>query len=301
MIDVLINSYNEPKSTLRAVNTFLNQYKGSDMRVTVIDPFPETEEFLRKNIRDARFNFFLDPGEGKSYSLNLIFQELGSSNTDDLFISTDGDVYVSKSAIKEILASFKDKKIGAITAKPVPIDNRNNKYGFWSHFLFDGIHKARTKLSDAGKFFECSGYLFAIRKGVIFDFPLETSEDSIIPYLFWKKGFKIKYLPQIEVYVKNPENWGDWITQKLRNIKGHENLNKIALDMPRTKSLWNEIKHGWYYFFIFPKNLKEVYWTTQLYFARLYLYLRAFKEIKSNKRYSDGWREKSTESTKTLD
>jgi len=301
MIDVLINSYNEPKSTLRAVNTFLRQYPGKDLRVTVIDPFPEVEQFLRENIKDPRFNFFLDPGEGKSYSLNLIFQELGSDNKEDIFISTDGDVYVSDNAIFEILQAFKDKEIGAITAKPVSIDPRNTKYGFWSHFAFAGIDKARKKFSKEKKFFECSGYLFAIRKGVILDFPLETSEDSIIPFLFWKKGYKIKYLPQVEVYVKNPNNWIDWINQKTRNIKGHENLNKIAPDMPRTKSLFNEIKHGWYFFFIFPKNISEIGWTTQLYLARLYLYFKAFKEIKKNKSYSDGWREKETKSTRTLD
>jgi cellulose synthase/poly-beta-1,6-N-acetylglucosamine synthase-like glycosyltransferase len=301
MIDVLINSYNEPKSTLRAVKIFLDQYTKDDLRVTVIDPFPEVEEFLKQNIKDKRFNFFLDPGEGKSYSLNLIFQELGSSNKEDIFISTDGDVYVSDNAIQEILDAFQNKKIGAVTAQPSSIDSRKNKYGFWSHFVFKGIHKARTILSEKRKFFECSGYLFAIRKGVIFDFPLETSEDSIIPYLFWKKGYKIKYLPQVRVYVKNPDNWKDWLTQKIRNIKGHENLNKIAPDMPRTKSLFNEIKHGWCYIFTFPKNPREFIWAFQLYFARLYLYHLAFKAIKSKKSYSDGWRENETASTRTLD
>ena len=33
-------------------------------------------------------------------------------------------------------------------------------------------------------------------------------------------------------------------------------------------------------------------WAINLYFARIYLYLRAFKEIKKNQAYKDGWREK---------
>ncbi len=119
--------------------------------------------------------------------------------------------------------------------------------------------------------------------------------------MFWKKGYKIKYLPKVEVYVKNPSNWKDWLNQKIRNIKGHENLDKLAPDMPRTKSFFNEIKYGWHYLFFFPKNLKEFFWTIELYFARLYLYYKAFKEIKSNKKYSDGWREVETLSTRTLD
>jgi len=242
MIDVIITSFKEPKSTLRAAKVFLKS-KRKDIRVIVVDPFPEVEKFLKKNIKDKRFNFFLDSGEGKSYALNILFQEYSSNNKEDLLILTDGDVYVSSNALEEIAKAFQNKNIGCVTGKPVPLDTRNNKYGYWAHFLFDGIHKARAKISSKEQFFECSGYLFVIRKGVIFDFPLEASEDSIIPYLFWKKGYKIKYLPKAEVYVKNQDNWKDWLAQKIRNVKGHENLSKIAPDMPRTKSLLNEIKH----------------------------------------------------------
>ena len=71
--------------------------------------------------------------------------------------------------------------------------------------------------------------------------------------------------------------------------------------MPRTKSFLNELKHGWFFLFIYPKNLRELWWTIELYFARLYLYLRAFKELRSKEKYQDGWREKETESTKPLD
>ncbi|MCK5616892.1 glycosyltransferase family 2 protein [Candidatus Pacearchaeota archaeon] len=300
MIDVIINSYNEPKSTLRAVNTFLNQYTGKDLRVTVVDPFPEVEEFLKKEIKDERFNFYLDPGEGKAYSLNLIFQEMGSSNTDHIFISTDGDVHVSDNAIEEIKKAFEDKEVGCITARPIPIDDKNTKYGYWAHFLFDGIHQVRQEISDKKQFMECSGYMFAIRKGVIFDFPMETSEDSIIPYLFWQKGYKIKYVPKAEVYVKNPGNYNDWLTQKVRNVKSHENLSKIAPDMPRTKSFFNEAKRGTF-LLTHPKKPREFIWAAQLAIARLHIYKKAFKELGKKQSYADGWRENPTDSTRTLD
>ncbi len=301
MIDVIIASFKEPNSTLRAVNVFLKN-KRKDLRVTVVDPFPEVEEFFKKKVKDKRFNFFLDPGEGKAYALNLLFQDLGSDNKEDLFVLTDGDVYVSDNALERIASAFKDSQVGCVTGKPTALDSRADKYGYWSHFLFAGIDKARRLLSSRQQFFECSGYLFAIRKGVIFDFPLETSEDSIIPYLFWKKGYKIKYLPEAEVYVKNPANWKDWLAQKVRNVKAHENLNKISPDMPRTKSLFNEIKYGWFFLFKFPKSLTELGWTVELYFARLYLYFRSFKELKRKASYQDGWRgQATTDSTKTLD
>jgi len=301
MINIIIASFNEPKATARAVNSFLNQKIEDDFKIIVLDPFSETEEFLKKEINDRRVSFFFDPGEGKSYALNLLFQEIYSENKNDIIILTDGDVYVSENAVSEICNAFKNSEIGCVTGKPTAVDEKNAKYGYWAHFVFEGIHRARKKYHEKRNFFECSGYLFAIRNGVILDFPLESSEDAIIPYLFWKKGYKIHYADKAEVFVKNPSTWNDWLAQKVRNIKGHENLSRIAPDMPRTKSFFNEIKHGWYFLFIYPKNQKELFWTLQLYFARLYLYYKAFSEIKNKKSYSDGWRETEIKSTRPLD
>jgi len=301
MIYIIITSYKEPNATKNAVEAFLKQKIAQEFKIVVVDPFLETEQFLKANINDKRIEFFLDPGEGKSYALNLILEMLYSENKDDIFVFSDGDVYVSNNALEEITKAFGNLQIGCVTGKPVSIDSRKTKYGYWSHFLFDGIHKVRKKLSAQKKFLECSGYLFAIRNGIISSFPIETSEDSIIPYLLWKKAYKIYYADKAEVYVKNPSNWKDWTNQKIRNIKGHENLNKIAPDMPRTKSFFNEIKQGLLAWIIYPKNIKEFFWTIELYFARLYLYLRAFKELKQQKFYQDGWREVEMKSTRIGD
>ena len=300
MIDIIITSYNEPKATLRAVNAFLDQKIKEDFRIIVADPFPEVESFLREHIKSPNLYFFLDPGEGKSYALNLLFQEYGSNDTDDLFILTDGDVYVSNNTVSQIRSSFKDGKVGCVTGHPISLDSIQEKYGFWQHIAFSGIDRTRKRLSQTNQFLECSGYLFAIRKGIISDFPLETSEDSIIPYLFWKKGYATRYLDKVEVYVKNPSNWRDWVNQKVRNIKGHENLTKLAPDMPRTKSLFNEIKEGGLYALSFPQTPRQWLWLAELYAARLFIYAKAFYERKG-KNYEDGWRETEIQSTKPLD
>ncbi|MDO8460295.1 MAG: glycosyltransferase [Nanoarchaeota archaeon] len=301
MIDIIITSYKEPKATVRAVQAFLKQKIPGDFRIFVVDPFPEVEKFIKTNIKNKNVHFILDPGEGKSYALNMLFQDYGSQNKEDIFIMTDGDVYVSENTVQEIIKTFKDPQIGCITGHPIPIDSRKIKYGYWAHLAFAGIHKVRQHLSKERKFFECSGYLFAIRKGIILDFPLETSEDSIIPYLFWKKGYKIAYTEKAEVYVKNPDNWHDWLAQKIRNVKAHENLNKISPEMPRTKSFFNEIKQGFFFSLTFSQSIKEFFWTLEFFPARLYMYLKSFKELKKGHPYNDGWRETEIHSTKPLD
>lgn len=305
MISVIITSFKEPKSTLKAVKAVLGQ-KGlsakekKELKIIVVDPFPETEEFLKENLKSDKVEFFLDPGEGKSYALNLLFQERDSGNKEDIWVLTDGDVYISDRAIREIADKFKDEKIGCVTARGVNLDGRKTKYGFWAELAFLGINKVRKRLSSEKKFFECSGYLFAVRQGVLFDFPTGTSEDSIIPWLFWKKGYRVAYADKAEVYVKNPENWKDYSLQKVRNIKAHENLNTIAPDMKkvRTKSLFNEVKEGGLFVLSQVRSFREFIWALQLYVARLWIYILAFRDLRAKKKYQDGWRgEGLTEST----
>ncbi|MFA5020192.1 MAG: glycosyltransferase family 2 protein [Candidatus Pacearchaeota archaeon] len=301
MITIIITSYNEPKATKKAVETFLKQSKSKDLKVIVVDPFPEVEEFLRKEISDKRFDFIPDPGEGKSFALNMLFEMLYSDNKNDLIIFTDGDVYVSDNALKEIINTFKDEKIGCITGQPVAIDSPDTKYGFWAKVLFKGVDKVRNRLSKEGEFFQTSGYLFAIRNSIVKEIPEDVPEDCIIPYLVWKAGYKIGYVPEAKVFIKYPDNWKDWLNQRIRVIKAHENISKIAPDMPRTKSFFNEIKEGLFFTLKQPRNLKQAYWLLQLYFARLYIYYRSFKEMHSKKVFNPAWRDNPVESSKMED
>ena len=108
------------------------------------------------------------------------------------------------------------------------------------------------------EFFECSGYLFAIRNGILREFPEKASEDAVIPALIWKKGYKIAYTDEAKVYVRSPSDLKEWMDQKKRNIKGHESLNNVIKEgAPRTKSFGNEIKFGFLHALTYPRSLKQ--------------------------------------------
>ena len=294
MIHIIITSYNEPNSTRIAINKFLNHNIKEKYKIIVADPFPEIEEMILNEFK-GKVEYFADPDEGKSYCLNILFNKLYSDNKNDIIIMSDGDVFVSENAVNEILKLFKDPKIGAVTGRPVSLDKKDNKYGYWSHFLLDvGAHEISRKERFAkGEFLECSGYLFAIRNGVIKEIPTDVAEDTVIPYLFYKKGYKIGYAENALVYVKWPDNFHDWIKQKKRAADSHNKLIKRYPDFPKVKSFFNEIFEGLSFKVLkYPKNVKEVYWTWLLYFSRLYMWLSLFYDTKLKKKdYKDGWRE----------
>lgn len=302
MIYVIITSYKEPKSTLKAVKIFYNQLKElkRDFKIIVCDPFQEVEDYLMENINEKEIEFFLDPGEGKPYALNILLENYFSNNRKDIIIFSDGDVFVSDNAVKYIIDAFKNTEIGCVTGRPSPIDSPTKKYGFWAKVVYNGIDKTRLKLDKEKKFFQSTGYLFAIRNGLIREIPLDVPEDAIIPYLIWKKGYRNKYIREAKVYVKYPDNWKDWVNQRVRTIKAHENLDKLFPDMPRTKSFSREIKEGGLFALFQPKNAKEISWIIQLFIARLYIYYKSFKEMKSNKVFDPGWRDVEINSTNPL-
>lgn len=291
MIHIIITSYKEIKSTERAINAFLNQDIPKPFKIVVVDPFPEVRNFIKEKFQN-KVEFFLDPGEGKSYALNLLLNDIYTGNPDDIIISTDGDVYVNNIAIKEILEKFKDKEIGAVTGRPISLNPRNNITGYFSHLLLDaGAHKIRLLRVKKNEFMECSGYLFAFRN-LLKEFPLDVAEDSIIPYLIWKKGYRVGYAKNAEVYVNFPNTIKDFINQKKRaGVGSHSKLKYYAKDFPKVKTFKNEVRYGTLWALSYPKNIKEFFWTFSLFPLRLYIWLSYYYDAKFKKKtYQDGWR-----------
>jgi len=293
-ITILVTAFKEP-TIGKAIESVLNQKTRRKYDVVVSAPDKETLDIAKKYAKkDKRVRVFKDPGKGKSYALNLIFPKLKS----DIVILTDGDVYVNDSAIEEISKLFKNPEIGCITGRPVPVEDRKTKYGYWANFLFDAAHKLRKSAFDNQDFIECSGYLFAFRKNKINSIPLDVAEDTVIPYFFWEKGYRIGYAEKAEVYVKNVDNWKDWIKQKTRTSKAHETLGKYVdiKTTPRVKTFGNEAR-GISQIISYPKNLKEIFWTIQLVLARGHMWAKVFLDTKFRKaHYQDAW--ERVESTK---
>ena len=285
-IYLIITSFNE-KTLKRAIKATFNQKTKYQYEVIVISP--QVQDL--KLAEDFRAIPFKDPGQGKSFALNLLFKKLKiidqRFSTKDILILTDGDVYINNIAIEEIVNSFNDPKIGCVTGRPVPIEDKKTKYGYWANVLFNAAHNLRKEAFKNKGFIECSAYLFAFRGEVIKEIPLDVAEDAYIPYRFAEKGYQIGYIDKAEVYVKNVDNFKDWLLQKIRTSKAHETLDKYVDTKAnkKVKSLSTEAK-GLFKVLKEPRNIRELFWTFQLILARLYMWVK----VKTDKKaYSDNW------------
>jgi heptosyltransferase-2 len=284
----LITAFKEPNIG-KAIESALKQNTSHKFEIIVSAPDKKTLDVAKKYAaKNKNLKVIKDPGKGKSFALNLIFSKIDS----DILILTDGDVFASPESVEEIVNLFNDPEIGCVTGRPIPVENRKDKYGYWANFLFDAAHRIRKESADRDEFIECSGYLFAFRNKIIKEIPLDVAEDSVIPYFFWEKGYKIGYAEKAGVYVKNVDNWKDWLKQKIRTSKAHETLDKYVNTQhtKRVKTFGNEAGKGMKMLFEYPKNAKEFIWTLELASARFWMWGKVFWDTRvKNKNYGDAW------------
>jgi|WetSurMetagenome_2_1015567.scaffolds.fasta_scaffold225333_1 poly-beta-1,6-N-acetyl-D-glucosamine synthase len=290
MISVIITSYKEPKTIGKAIEQVLkNNLK--DYEVLVVAPDNETLDaagiYAKKN---KKIKLIKDKGEGKPASLNLAFEKAKG----DILILTDGDVFVNEDSINPLLDWFKDEKLGAVTGRTIATDNKNTLLGYWAHLLNDAATIQRQERCKKNKFIFCSGYLFAMRKTLAIQMPKNILDDAYLSSVIWKKGYKIGYEEKSVVYIKNPLNFKDWILQKRRNTAGHKQIAKLV-EIPMMKSFKNEVL-GTFSILKYPQTIKEFFYTSLLFPARLYIWALAFYDQAKKKTSKDLW--KRIESTK---
>ncbi|MCX6746780.1 MAG: glycosyltransferase [Candidatus Pacearchaeota archaeon] len=286
MISIVLSSFHTSKLLKKAIDAVLGNKIKEKYELVVIDSDKNIREIIKQSDKKySKIKFFDDKGKGKSYSLNLIFKMLKG----DIWIFSEGDSFIANNSINEIIESFRDESVGCVSGRPISLNSRKKILGYWSHLLFDAAHKIRKELDAKELFLECSGYLFAFRDNITKNIPLNVADDSIIPYLVTKKGYKVKYAEKAVVYVGNPQEIRTFINQKVDAAKAHEALEDYAPFFPKVKSFTNEVKKGTFLALAYPKNAKEFSWTILLFFTRLYIWIKVKWEEKIIKKKRKGF------------
>lgn len=279
MISIIITAYKEEKTIGKAIEYILKNKIPDSYEILVLAPDEKTLDEARKYSKNnKKIKVIKDSGKGKPSALNQAF-DLAKGN---LLILTDGDVYMSENSISELLKSFEDPNIGAVSGRPISLNSRSDKLGFWSHLLTDTAHERRKIALKSGKRFYCSGYLYAMRNKIVDKIPEETlSDDGFISHLIYSKAYKLDYRPNAEVHVRFPTNLKDWIAQKKRSAGGYNQIKNWTNVEIRS---FSKESFGVFQVLNYPKNLREFFWTLELIFIRIYLWVLIFLDINIRKK-----------------
>ncbi|KKR05541.1 MAG: Glycosyl transferase family 2 [candidate division WS6 bacterium GW2011_GWF2_39_15] len=291
MLSVIITSYKEPGTIGKVIESIAkSSYSGipKDFELIQISPDKETLHAGLKATKSLRlgkkFRQLIDPHRGKPYALNFAFKEAKG----DILILTDGEVFFQKNSVKHLLKPYENEKIGGVSGMPVSSNKRNSFYGYMSHLLVDSAHHRRTRVLDkvkdyyiSGKgFFPMSGYILSIKKGLIKKLQQDLlTEDAYMSYEIRRKGFEIAYAPKAKVTVKYPTTFKDYYTQKLRSIGGFIQLKQLGIfeKDKQSRSFWIELPYA-FFVLIYPKNIKELFWSLLMFPVRLVTWIGIFIE-----------------------
>jgi cellulose synthase/poly-beta-1,6-N-acetylglucosamine synthase-like glycosyltransferase len=230
-VTILIPAHNEGKVIGPTVEAMLAlDYPRECLDVLVINDgsSDDTEKILQTYAaKDSRVRIYNVPkgegGKGKSRALNL-----GLKQTDARFIGVyDADNTPDPMAMKYLMAQLLlDQRLGAVLGKFRTVNKARNlltRFINIETLSFQSILQAgRWKLFRVATL---PGTNLVIRRELLdklngWDEEAIT-EDSELSIRIYQEGYRIKFIPYSITYEQEPEEWGVWIKQRTRWVRGN--------------------------------------------------------------------------------
>jgi len=282
MITVIITSWKEPNTIGKAIQSVGDtSYSGIPADFEIIQVSPDDATLIAGNNAakqlklGEKFIQIRDPQKGKPYAYKMAIDIAKG----DIIITTDGDVYFGKNAVAHIVKEFDDNNIGGVSGRPISAQDKSNFWSYIGNLLADSAHHKRKNTVAKKEFFPMSGYIMAFKK-IKLAIPQDVlSDDAYISYIIAKGSKLIGYAPEALAYIKYPNNYKDYMKQKVRSHGGYQQLKKYPeiQGMKTTRTLLDELKYFWFPI-AYANNFREFIWSLLLYPLRLIQWIRIFYE-----------------------
>lgn len=224
-----ICAYNEEQNVgklLENILTHRTKHHLDEIVVVASGCTDKTNEIVDKWARrDKRVKLIVEPErKGKYSAVNLVL----ANNKSEILVMTDADCLWQDRAVDYMLPNFDKPDIGAVCGKTIPLNPKNTFWGRIADFryrMFDEFAWLDTK---RGRFCHLSGYLYAMKKGIVDKMPAIIQDDLYIGHTIYNKGYKIYYEPHAVVNIMHPTTFDALIKQRKRIRLGHLELEKLS-------------------------------------------------------------------------
>jgi cellulose synthase/poly-beta-1,6-N-acetylglucosamine synthase-like glycosyltransferase len=246
MVSILIPVYNEELSIKSRIENILeSKYPRNKLEIIVIDSGSDDKTRLIVESYFAGVVALITEKlrRGKASAINLGLQACKG----DIIILTDGTTLYDGQTILNLVNSFKDSKIGAVSGfYDVPNKDESHvtasEHKFW--MLKDVIRKLESQVHSTSWL---SGEGCAVRKGIICKVDENTlADDSNIALQVISKGYKAIVTEKAHFTERSPTEFSDYIRVKSRRALGG------LIETLRFKSMLFNSKYGYFGTVIFP-------------------------------------------------
>jgi len=279
LITIGLAAYDEEKSIGRILQRLLTEEYPENFEIIVVaGGTDDTIRIVKDYVKRFETVKLIEEKQraGKPTAINEILHE----SQGRYIVLTDADVIPDFGSIKKLLEPFDtDSNIGATCGRVIPTNDRKSLFGFWAHFLYDTAHNQRQKDSINRKLFHLTGYLCAIRRGMLQQVPEDAlADDAVIGAMIAQRGYKITYVPDARVYVKFPESFLDFLRQKRRTFAGFLQISDWF--SIKTRSLTREVQEGLIQGLRYCTNARELFYYFLLCIFRALAWLWAFYDFR---------------------
>ncbi len=242
-VSVIISAYNEGKVIEAKLRNLLNQeYPEDKLEVIVVsDGSTDDTDIIVQRFPDPRVKLIkLSDRRGKPRALNI-----GVSRAKgEIILFSDSRQLYARNSIKEIVANFNDKSVGAVSGElhlvkkldgqTEDLDEATESIGFyWKYEKL--LRKLESKIDSA---VGATGAIYAIRRELFHPIAEDTIlDDVLIPMYVVLQGYRVIFEPKAKAFDLITPDPKREFTRKVRTLSGNFQL------FLRFKELYNPFKN----------------------------------------------------------
>lgn len=236
-VSVGICAYNEEENIGNLLSNLQNQqvpkpFKIIEIIVVSSGSTDKTDEIVQKMAKkDARIKLIVErERKGKAHALNLLLKNAKG----DILVVVSADTEPKKDALTRLLKAIKNN-VGGACAKTVPHYKNPTVLNVSYSFLWKVHNRMLLNETINGALSHLGGDMWAIRKGIVTEIPSNIiNDDAFIGITIRRKGWKIVFVPEAEVFIKAPHTPLEYINQRERILIGHKQIEKTTGTPPTT-------------------------------------------------------------------
>lgn len=212
--------YNEEANIERLLKNLLNQplgpqFKRGEIWVVASGCTDRTADIVRGHAEKHTCIRLIEEEErrGKSYALSIILKRI----SEDVLVIVGGDNFPGRNSLHRLLLPFREENVGAVTGRPLPVNDPDSFWGYVSHLIW-GLHHELCSRDGV----KLSSEFCAVRSDLVKEIPHNiVNDDAYMEWIIREQGYKIIYAPDAISYMKGPGNLRDFVNQRRRVAHGH--------------------------------------------------------------------------------
>src|SRR3989344_650211 len=181
-----ICAYNEERNIgylLENILTHKTKHYLDEVIIVSSGSIDKTNEIVNNWVqKNKRIRLIIEPErKGKYSAVNLIL----ANNQSEILVMTDADCLLRDKAIDYLLPDFDKPKVGAVCGKTIPLNQKDTFWGYIADFRFRLFDHAAWEGTKKENFCHLSGYLYAIKKGLVDKIPAIIQDDLYIGHTIY--------------------------------------------------------------------------------------------------------------------